>query len=376
MDVKSQALDVKSQALNLRDIEKALDEKNRFLSYISHELRTPLNGIFGMIQLLKTTELDEEQHEYLQVLSAASGRMNRLITNLMHYSFLYGRENYVSEYQNLYLKDMLRDILELEREELIEKQMSVEISISPLVSGEIQADAFMLDIALSQIVDNAIKYGRSEQIVVSASASEDQTEKLLIEVTDEGSGFDVEERRREHSGLGFKIIDMACALSEFKCDFESKLGFGTKVILTVPYRETKETQSLVKGIPLGKAQKNVLIVDDDENGRVLLSLLCKKMGMAFELAASGEEALNLGRNHQYDLVFLDIQMPLMDGIEVLKRFRQIEDHREIPILAVTAHTLKGDEERFLAEGFDGYIAKPIEFSRFEEITRRILQMQY
>lgn len=369
-------MDVKSQALNLRDIEKALDEKDRFLSYISHELRTPLNGIFGMIQLLQTTKLDEEQQEYLQVLRAASGRMNRLINNLMHYSFLYGKESYIPEYENLYLKDRFRQIIELEKQELVDKQMSVEISISPLVSGEIQADTFMLDIALSQIIDNAIKYSYNGQIIVSASACEGQEGKLLIEVTDEGSGFDVIEKKREHNGLGFKIISMACALSDFQCEFESKLGFGTKVLLKVPYKEMKEAQSLTKGIQFSKMQKKVLIVDDDENGRVLLSLLCKKMGMIFDVATSGEEALTLGKTHPYDLVFVDIHMPQMDGIEALRRFRQIPNYREVPILAVTAHALKEDEERFLAEGFDGYIAKPIEFSRFEDITRRILQMHY
>lgn len=369
-------MDVKSQALNLVDLEKALEEKSRFLAYISHELRTPLNGIFGMIQLLQTTELDEEQQEYLHVLRAATGRMNRLITNLMHYSFLYGREDYVSEYQTILLKDSFRQLIEMEKIELTEKQMSVEVSISPSVSGEIQADAFMLDIVLSQIIDNAIKYSYNGQITISASISEEQANILLIEIVDEGLGFDVADKRENHSGLGFKIISMASALSNFQCDFDSKLGFGTRVILKVPYREGHGVEAYSKGISVGRNQKHVLIIDDDENGRVLLSLLCRKLGMSYDVANSGEEALGLARIHGYDLVFVDIQMPEMDGIQVLKSFRQMARHREVPVLAVTAYALKGDEERFLAEGFDGYIAKPIEFTKFEEITRSVLQMHY
>lgn len=369
-------MDVKFQAMNLLDLERALEEKNRFLAYISHELRTPLNGIFGMIQLLQTTELDEEQHEYLQVLRAASGRMNRLITNLMHYSFLYGKEDYVSDYQSIFLKDSFRQLIEMEKLELTEKQMSVEVSISPSVSGEIQVDVFMLDVVLSQIIDNAIKFSYNGQITISASVSEEQANTLLIEISDEGSGFDVAEKRKNHSGLGFKIISMASALSNFQCEMESKLGFGTKVLLKVPYRENQGAEALTKGVALGKNQKHVLIVDDDENGRVLLSLLCKKLGMSFDLANNGEEALALGRIQPYDLMFVDIQMPEMDGIQVLKSFRQMPHHRDVPILAVTAYALKGDEERFLAEGFDGYIAKPIEFTKFEEITRSVLQMHY
>ena len=369
-------MDVKSQALNLVDLEKALEEKSRFLAYISHELRTPLNGIFGMIQLLQTTELDEEQQEYLHVLRAATGRMNRLITNLMHYSFLYGREDYVSEYQTILLKDSFRQLIEMEKIELTEKQMSVEVSISPSVSGEIQADVFMLDIVLSQIIDNAIKYSYNGQITISASISEEQSNTLLIEIVDEGLGFDVADKRENHSGLGFKIISMASALSNFQCDIDSKLGFGTRVILKVPYREQQGVEPFSKGVSVGRNQKHVLIVDDDENGRVLLSLLCRKLGMSYDMANSGEEAIGLARIHTYDLVFVDIQMPEMDGIQVLKSFRQMARHREVPVLAVTAYALKGDEERFLAEGFDGYIAKPIEFTKFEEITRSVLQMHY
>lgn len=369
-------MDVKSQALNLMDLEKALEEKSRFLAYISHELRTPLNGIFGMIQLLQTTTLDEEQREYLQVLRAATGRMNRLITNLMHYSFLYGRENYVSEYQNLLLKDTFRQLIEMEKLELTEKQMSVEVSITPSVSGEIQVDAFMLDVVLSQIIDNAIKYSCNGQVTINAKGSEEQAHTLLIEIIDEGSGFDVAEKQKSQGGLGFKIISMASSLSHFQCDFESQPGSGTRVSLRVPYRESQGTETSAKTTALGRSQKHVLIVDDDENGRVLLSLLCRKLGMSFDLANNGEEALSLGRIHAYDLIFVDIQMPEMDGVQVLKQFRQMASHREAPILAVTAYALKGDEERFLAEGFDGYIAKPIEFTKFEEITRSVLQMHY
>lgn len=369
-------MDVKAQALNLLDLEKALEEKNRFLAYISHELRTPLNGIFGMIQLLQTTELDEEQHEYIQVLRAASSRMNRLITNLMHYSFLYGRQDYTPDYQNIFLKDCFRQLIEMEKLELTEKQMSVEVSISPSVSGELQVDTFMLDIILSQIIDNAIKYSYNGQITISASVSEEEEHLLSIEIIDEGSGFDLAEKRTNHSGLGFKIIAMATALSDFWWDIESKQGFGTRVLLKVPFRENLISEGLTKGVAQLRGQKHVLIVDDDENGRVLLSLLCRKLGMSFDLASGGEEALTLGRIHGYDLVFVDIQMPEMDGIQVLKTFRKMPNRGEVPILAVTAYALKGDEERFLAEGFDGYIAKPIEFTKFEEITRSVLQMHY
>lgn len=368
----------------------ALELKDKFLSQISHELRTPLNGIAGMAQLLVMTELDDEQSEYIRILKTASTRMNRLISNLIHYTHLFSGMPHKSGMQQIILRDFFRQLIETQKSDLADKEISVEVSISPSVDSRISVDAASLEIALDQIIDNAVKFSREGQIYVSASVDESDDQLLVIEVQDEGLGFDVAlnqfskrfEKGPENNGnqgglgVGLLIVKRLESLGVLHSEIESKRGFGTKVTLKIPHlREQMDTshrydrQNLFTG-------KKALVVDDDENGRVILSIMSKKLGMTCDVAENGMEALKYGRDNSYDIIYLDIQMPGINGIEVLKQMRDMNSHRHTPMVAVTAYALKGDEEKFLASGFDGYIAKPVEASRFETTTSRMLQLKY
>lgn len=369
---------------------EALELKDRFLSQISHELRTPLNGIAGMTQLLSMTALDDEQKEYIRILRTAGSRMNRLIGNLIHYTHLYNGTKFQSGTQQIVLRDFIRQIIEGQKSDLADKELSVEVSISPSVDKQISLDAASLEIALDQIIDNAVKFSREGQIYVSASADEVDEKLLVIEIQDEGLGFDVDlnlyskrfskdplpSANQGGLGLGLLIVKRLEELEILSCHIESKRGFGTKVLIKIPHlRENiaivtrQDRRQLYQG-------KRALVVDDDENGRVILSIMSKKLGMFCDIAENGSEALALALENQYDIIYLDIQMPEINGVEVLGRIRDMAVHRHTPIVAVTAYALKGDEEKFIASGFDGYIAKPVEASRFEATTSRMLQLKY
>lgn len=384
-------MDNETLSQQIEALEEALRLKDKFLSCVSHELRTPLNGISGMVQLLNMTRLDDEQQEYLQVLKSATNKMNRLINNLIHYTLLNNQADVRTRYRRVLLKDVFRQLLETQKTELADKQLTVEISISPLVDGEIVVDLFSLETALDQLIDNAIKFSRECQIFINASVDDETGKQLQIEVIDEGIGFDTKlfdsgqlafeaedymNKALDGLGLGLPIVKKICGQSGFNCQIQSKRGFGTKAVLICPYCYDEENPELrARGTSNLHARK-ALVVDDDENGRVLLSLLCKKLGMEVEVASGGKMAVELGKQQHYDLIYMDIQMPEISGLDALKRLRENGQNRDVPILAVTAYALKGDEERFLASGFDGYIAKPVAFHHFEEVTRKALQMHY
>lgn len=235
-----------------------------------------------------------------------------------------------------------------------------------------------------------MKFSREGQITLNASSDEADEGLLVIEIQDEGLGFDptlyaLEKRLRQDAppsangsglGLGLLIVKRLEELGDLRCHMESKRGYGTKAVIKMPFASeslSQQSRQEKKKLYLGK---KALVVDDDENGRVILSVMSKKLGMGYGIAENGREALELAKHSDYDIVYLDIQMPEINGIEVLAQMRDMPAHRHTPIVAVTAYALKGDEEKFLASGFDGYIAKPVEASRFEAITSRMLQLKY
>ncbi len=386
-------MDVSSLEEEKRALEQAIHEKNRFLSELSHELRTPLNGISGMSQLLKLTTLDEEQREYLRIMQAANRKMSRLIDNLIRYTLFLGKKTSETVVERIKMTDLLRQTVESQKLELVDRHLSIEIEVSPELESEIELDAESLSEVLDQLLDNAIKFSSEGQIVMRAFLELDQQgdETLKVEVEDEGTGFDVaygEQMAKGLStlnafkkmsgglGLGLQIVHHVCEMSDIHYIIESYPNKGTKVSLTIPFE--RERNKIIPVDFLGKQMvgKRALVVDDDENGRVLLSLLCKKSGLIVQSASSGYEAIKLAGENRYDLIYLDIQMPQMNGVEVLSHIRETLVNRDVPVIAVTAYALKGDEERFLSNGFDGYIGKPVEFNRFEQTTRHVLQLRY
>lgn len=371
-------------------LETIISEKNHFLSELSHELRTPLNGISGMAQLLKLTELNEEQQEYLRIMQAASRKMGRLIDNLIRYTLFLGKKELAMTKEKIRLRELFRQTIESQKIELLDHHLSIEIEISSELETEIKINSESLREALDQLLDNAIKFSSEGQIFMRAyvELGAFDTEILTVEIEDEGVGFDVRDIKQENYssddlkkmseglGLGLQIVSHVCEQSGMTYHISSTLGAGTKVALGVPFE--KANPLIKQNDFIGKQMmgKRALIVDDDENGRVLLSLLCKKSGLIVQSVSNGFDAIKLANENRYDLIYLDIQMPLMNGVEVFGNIRESGLNKDVPVIAVTAYALKGDEERFLSNGFDGYIGKPVEFNRFEQVTRHVLQLKY
>ncbi len=362
--------------------------KTGFLANMSHELRTPLNGIVGSAKLLEMGGLDEDQGELVLAIRQSARRMVRLVQNFLLLSEIEAG-TVLSVMEDIQPERLLNDLIDAQTREAGHAGVTLRLETDGSLPDRLQADQENLLHVLNQLVDNALKYTPAGSVAIHAGMRkkrmDDPTgEQMEIEVRDSGIGIEPEQRdemfqpfkladesytrRFQGAGLGLSICRKLAALMQADLEVESTPGIGSCFRLRVPVR-LKE-QAMAPGIR--KESSRVLVVDDDETGRILLRMFCECEGLQPVLAKDGKEALDLMRQQPFDLLLLDIQMPLFSGMEVCHAIRTdpVFSGRQPVIVAVTAYAFSGDRERFLANGFDDYMEKPISLALFGALLRK------
>ena len=373
--------------------EAASRTKSEFLANMSHELRTPMNGVLGMLQLLGATSLDAEQMEYVS-LALTSGRgLVRILGDILDLSRI-ERGRIVLGTEPFSPAEVVRTVIESVRVEAEAKGLDLRFAVDPGVAGEVLGDAQRLRQILFNVVGNAVKFtlhGRVEVEICQIDRGEGQAQ-LLISVSDTGIGIPAGKidyafepftqvdgaysRKYGGAGLGLGIVRRLVAAMGGNIQVDSELGVGTTVHFTVMVRLPRpaalvaEPRAVYSG---GRTGRRVLLVEDEDVNRLAVRRMVEKLGHAVVGAADGQEALDILEREDFDAILLDIQMPGMDGMEVVRRLRD-GDFRPaaaaIPVVALTAHAMVGDRERFLACGFDDYLAKPVELEGLEQALTR------
>jgi signal transduction histidine kinase/DNA-binding NarL/FixJ family response regulator len=374
-----------------RQLQKSLvDTKNRaiasekaksaFLSNMSHEIRTPMNAIMGLADQLSMTQLNEQQHYFVKNISDAAHGLLGIINDILDLSKIEaGKMNIEKEIVSL--KDINKSVENILRPKAEEKGISFETDFDPKIDPNLFADEVRIRQVLINIVGNAIKFTNSGSITLSSKMVEEtnQTQRVLFTCEDSGIGIseeglkhifddfyqEVNENNHRHtgSGLGLAITRTLVNLMGGQVWIESRKDVGTKVMIEITF-ELVGPDELMKDVvdfdDCGLIEgKKILVVDDNKLNRMLFAMMVKNMKGIPDEAENGLEAVQMISKNKYDLVLMDIQMPIMDGPTALAQI--IKTHGEtIPVIALTAAAFKSEVNHMLNLGFADCITKPID----------------
>lgn len=377
---------IRNYAAERANALKYSQTKSDFLASMSHEIRTPLNGIIGMADLLKRTGLSDEQKTYIEGLNVSAETLRDLINDILDISKIEsGKMN--SETVPIHILSILNDVLPSLSLSASDKNVAFQTDIPENFHSEYIGDPTHLKQILINLIGNAVKFTDEGHVKISLSETSPQG-LLRFEIEDTGIGIPKEKkpglfqtfsqadvsttRKYGGTGLGLAICKQLVAMMGGEIGFFGNDFGGTTFWFTLNLEKLPEGSIASEDIEeteynlINRYQgRHVLLVEDNMVNRIYAARLLKDLGLSLSIAENGKEALYMVLSHHDDfqVVLMDCRMPEMDGYEATQRirdFERFENLTPLPIIALTANALKGDDERCRAAGMDGYVSKPIQ----------------
>ncbi len=387
--------------LSRRKEKEANEAKSSFLANMSHEIRTPMNAIIGMADLALMTSDEHELHQYLSIVKASSGHLLMVVNDILDFSKIESG-NLLLEHREFHLNNIFYSVEKIYQLEIAKKGLILSLDISDDLPGSIIADELRIRQILINLVSNSLKFTDKGEIKIRASLKKDiyiepGFSAIEISVSDTGCGIPEEyhgiifskfqqsdmsiTRKFGGTGLGLAIVKDLVRLMDGDITVKSESGKGSEFILWLKVntgrsmKEIKKVEEIPHKNVSEKRQLKILLVEDNMVNILLGVTVLEKLSNIVSVARDGVEAMDLLKENDFDLIFMDIEMPVMDGLEATKRIRNGEcgeDKKNIYIVAMTAHAVADIKQQGMDAGMNDYITKPIDITKIQERIDKLI----
>lgn len=374
------------QALSIakEQAERTSSIKNNFMAMMSHEIRTPINGILGTLTLLNDMPLAGETKQLASTAYESAGALLTIVNDMLDFSKIEAGK-LTLETTDFNLHSLLHSCLTLMQSIADRKKLTLTLDYDPTLPSMVAGDPTRIKQVLLNLISNALKFTEQGGVTIKvsnllANASAAGIESIVrFEVIDTGIGMSPDgltriftefnqldpsiARRYGGTGLGLAICRRLITMMHGEIEVESRVGEGSKFWFVLPLQTTLTHQGSaapVMTVPAATSSSQILVVEDNSTNQLVLTKMLERAGHRCDVAENGEIAVSRVQSQNYDLVFMDVSMPIMDGLAATRAIRALGgNYTTLPIIAMTAQSMQGDRERCLGAGMNDYLSKPV-----------------
>ena len=368
--------------------ERAVLARDSFLANMSHEIRTPLNAVIGFTELLSKTKLDEVQHDYIDSVQIAGENLLLIINDILDLSKIESG-NLTIDADTFNLKKTLKHIYNLLKVK-VPKEVEFNLFLDADMPETVIGDQGRLNQILVNLISNALKFTKEGDVTVSVKKVDETADhySLRFSVKDTGIGIhedkhktiferftqaeEITTRTYGGTGLGLNIVKQLIELHNAEIHIKSKEGRGSEFFFVLTYKKASHNKIEVKtSLENNLGKLKILLCEDNVLNQKLAKSVIHNFGFELDIANNGEEGISFLSKNKYDLVLMDLQMPVLDGIQTAQYIRN-EMNLTIPIVAMTAHSLIGEQERCYKAGMNAYVPKPFKQALLLKAIKTVL----